>query len=513
VNDEHKIWTGDCSRSLSEVRDRAARLATALHSAGVREGSRVAVIMRNDTAFLEASLAIGRIGGVPVPLNWHWTGEDLRHALRNSRSRLIIVHTDLLDAAVAQTPDIPAIEVEESPAVRSAYRLSERRPTGRWPIFRELIDANEAWTRPPPAAAMAVIYTSGTTGLSKGVLRNPIGDEARMSIAQSMATLFQFRPGETTMAPAPLYHAAPNMHATFAMALSMNLHVLPRFDAELFLRTVEEHQVSTVQVVPTMLTRMLQLPEDVRRSYDLSSLTAVITAAAPCPHHVKEAIIEWLGPVVYEYYGGAEVGVLTKCDSAEAMQRPGTVGKPILDCGVKILDEDGGEKPSGQDGIVFGKPFTGWPDFTYIDDDSKRRQMDKDGYLTLGDIGQIDDDGYLYLSDRLNDMVISGGVNIYPAEIESCLLEMDEVADVAVFGIPDPDLGEALAAHVQLRPGAALTVGDVTNHVVSRLARYKSPRVVVFDAELPREDTGKLFKRRLKERYWTPVDAGERPAG
>ncbi|MGW3473217.1 AMP-binding protein [Saccharopolyspora sp. NPDC000995] len=498
---EPRIHSGGTSQSLETLRTRAARLASALNADGIGPGDRVAVVMRNDIAFVEVTLAVGLVGAAPVPINWHWTGDDLAHALADSRSRLAVVHTDLLPAVESSAPGLPIIEAEIPPGVRCAYGLAEQPSTGRWPTLSQRIDDHEPRTEPSPAAPMSVIYTSGTTGRAKGVLRDPVAVADRPTLLANIAKLWHLAPAETTLIPAPLYHSAPNVHATFAVALGMNLHIMPRFDAEEFLRLVQEHRVNSVQMVPTMFNRLLQLPEQVRRSYDLSSLKAIVHAAAPCPRHVKEAMIGWLGPIVHEYYGGAEVGAFTACDTAEALSRPGTVGRPILDADVRILGEDGTDKPVGEDGIVYGRCFTGWPDFTYIDDEPKRRRMERDGYLTLGDIGHLDDEGYLYLSDRLNDMVVSGGVNIYPAEVEACLLDLEGVADVAVFGIPDPDLGEVLAAHIQPIPGAILHPAEIRTYVGSRLARYKVPREVVLADELPREDTGKLFKRRLKQQY------------
>ena len=507
---EARIWTGDSSKPLTTLHDRASRLATALHQSEVGSGERVAIVMRNDTAFLEASLAIRRLGAAPVPVNWHWTGADLRHALTNSRSRLAIVHSDLVGGVCAQVPDLDIVEVEESPAVRAAYKLPAVGPSGKWPTLSELIEDYAPWDKPAPPETLAVIYTSGTTGLSKGVLRKPIPEADRPAYVQGAAEMYHLRPGETTVEPAPLYHAAPNAHASMAIALNMNVHVMPRFEAAAFLRLVQDHKVTTVQMVPTMFIRLLQLPEDVRRSYDVTSLRAVITAAAPCPPHVKEAMIDWFGPVIYEYYGSSEVGALTACNSTEALARPGTVGTAVLDSDIRILGEDGVEKPIGEDGIIYGRVHSSFPDFSYIDDDEKRRRMEKDGYLTLGDIGHLDQDGYLYLSDRLNDMVISGGVNIYPAEIEGCLHQLTGVADAAVFGIPDAAMGEALAAYIQPRPGATLTAEDVVDHISRHLARYKVPREIVFVGELPREDTGKLFKRLLKAPYWAKDDTSDK---
>jgi long-chain acyl-CoA synthetase len=259
-----------------------------------------------------------------------------------------------------------------------------------------------------------------------------------------------------------------------------------------------------VQLVPTMFTRLLALPDEVRFRYDLSSLKAVVHAAAPCPVPVKRAMIEWFGPIFHEYYGGSEGGGWTMHDSAEALAHPGTVGRPFLDGQIRILDEQLRAVPAGRTGMVYGHSPSGWPQFTYIGNAEGRRAIEADdGFFTIGDIGHVDDEGYLYLSDRAHDMVVAGGVNIYPAEIENSLHTLAGLADVAVFGIPDPDLGEAVAAHVELDPGAALTEDDVRNHVREHLAAYKVPKVVVFEDSLPREETGKLFKRRIRAAYWS----------
>jgi long-chain acyl-CoA synthetase len=309
-----------------------------------------------------------------------------------------------------------------------------------------------------------------------------------------------------TMVPAPLYHTAPNVHALGAVALGMDLTVLPRFDAEDFLRAVEANRIDHAQMVPTMFVRLLKLPDEVRKRYDLSSLKNVVHAAAPCPPDVKRAMIEWWGPIITEYYGGSETGIAVWCDSAEWLAHPGTVGKAVDGADIRILDEEGNILPIGQVGTVYIKPADNWPNFTYIGDDDKRRNMERDGYLTVGDVGRLDDDGFLYLSDRANDMVISGGVNIYPAEIEAALFGLEGVRDVAVFGIPDEEFGEALAAHIDADPAAGLTEDAVREFARQKLAGYKVPKVVVFDRNLPREDSGKLFKRKLREPYWAGRD-------
>jgi long-chain acyl-CoA synthetase len=276
---------------------------------------------------------------------------------------------------------------------------------------------------------------------------------------------------------------------------------MPRFDAEDFLRLVERRRVSVVQMVPTMFVRMLALPESVRSRYDLSSLRRVVHAAAPCPPDVKRAMIEWLGPIIDEYYGGTETGPVVFCTSEEWLEHPGTVGRPIRNASVKILDAGGNELPPGESGEVF-MWLDVWPNFTYENDPEKRRSIERDGLVSCGDIGYLDRDGFLHLNDRRSDMVISGGVNIYPAEIEACLMSLPGVRDCAVFGIPDDEFGEAIAAYVEPLDGHPLSAEDVRGHVRATLASYKTPRIVELTRDLPREDSGKIFKRRLREPYW-----------
>ncbi|WP_420750361.1 AMP-binding protein [Rhodococcus sp. O3] len=509
---EPRVWSGGRAQTVVEVKARAARLAAGLRASGVGPGDRFAIVMRNEIAFLEATLAAAPIGAVPVPVNWHWMGSDLAHLLRDSGAKAVIAHSDLIGAVVAQAPEgVVVIEAEVPAEVADAYGLGDVRATGRYDTLDGLIASNEPISVVTDQTPMGVIYTSGTTGLPKGVLRNRISVEDQAKVLKASMGLLGLRPGGKTLLPAPLYHAAPNNHALFAAALDMDITIMPKFDPVEFLRLVESRRIESVQMVPTMFTRLLRLPTEVRKSFDVSSLQVIVHAAAPCAPETKKAIIDWFGPIVREYYGGSEVGPFVMCDSAEALAHPGTVGKPRFGSDVRILDMFTGERlPAGTPGVIYGRSVEGWPDFTYIGNDAERREIEQDGYITVGDIGYVDDDGYLYLTDRVSDMVISGGVNIYPAEIEACLMRMDGVADVAVFGIPDDEFGESLAAHIELLPGAEATAGAVRDFVATHLARYKVPRVVVFDDDLPRDDSGKLFKRRLREQYRRPTASTER---
>jgi long-chain acyl-CoA synthetase len=253
-----------------------------------------------------------------------------------------------------------------------------------------------------------------------------------------------------------------------------------------------------------MYVRLLKLPEAVRQRFDLRSVSFVGSTGSPCPPEVKRAMIDWWGPVFTESYASSETGLITFCSAADALARPGTAGRALPDAEIKILDDSGNELPPGEIGTIYCRHLA-LPDFTYINNPTARNQIDRGGLAAVGDMGYLDDDGYLFVCDRRSDMVICGGVNIYPAEIEAMLMTLPGIADCAVFGIPDPEYGEVLAAHVQLQPGAALNGDDVRDFLRRQMATYKVPRVVEFSAALPREDSGKIFKRKLREPYWQGV--------
>jgi long-chain acyl-CoA synthetase len=352
-----------------------------------------------------------------------------------------------------------------------------------------------------------MLYSSGTTGQPKGIVR-PMPDQAPsagLPVMEFVKGMFGFREGMTYLSPAPLYHSAPQASVSATLRLGSTAVIMERFDPEQFLQLVERYHVTNSQMVPTMFSRLLKLPDDVKHEYDLSSLEKIVHAAAPCPIPIKQAMIEWWGPIIVEYYGATEAHGFTFCDSEQWLAHKGTVGKCILGK-LLILDEQGDECPTGTPGTVW---FQGATAFEYYNDPEKTadsRREDESGVMSsVGDVGYVDEEGYLYLTDRATYMIISGGVNIYPQEAENLLISHPKVMDAAVFGVPNDDLGEEVKAVVQVVDGVEAGPAlerELTAYCREHLAHYKCPRSVDFEAELPRLPTGKLYKRLLRDRYW-----------
>lgn len=346
-----------------------------------------------------------------------------------------------------------------------------------------------------------MFYTSGTTGVPKGVTRHPPTPQHVASMSQMLLDVFGIKPGARVLISAPLYHAAPASYAVLAALNNAELWIEPRFDAERTLRLIETHRISHIYMVPTMFVRLLALPVEVRSHFDLTSLRFVATAGSPFPPELKRHMIEWWGPVIHEAYAASELGYITQIDSNEALRKPGSAGRPLTGVTLKVLSDNGVELRPGEVGLLYARN-TSMPDFTYRKNDAARSSIEAHGLCTLGDMGYIDEDGFLFIVDRQSDMVISGGVNIYPAEIEAALITLSGVMDCAVFGIPDEEFGEAVAAVIQRAQGSEVTAQDVQTYLRERIADYKVPRRVIFSAELPRDENGKLYKRKLRESFW-----------
>jgi long-chain acyl-CoA synthetase len=478
-------------RPWPEFDDAVLRAAGGLERLGVGEGDVVCLLSRNDPAFLEALFGARRLGAYSCPVNWHFKADEAGWILRDSGAKVLVAQSDLLEQVRAGIPPGVAVVPADAPSWR-AWLAAQPRHAG-----------------PERTARYSMPYTSGTTGRPKGVRRiAPSPEEAARAarvLADNVRLVYGIEPGARALVSAPLYHSAPTVYATQVLLQGASFYLESRFDPERTLALIEKERLNRAYLVPTMFSRMLKLPEAVRRRYDLSSMEFVITTGSPCPPEVKRAMIDWWGPVIHESYAASELGLVTFIRAEEALRKPGSAGRAIPGVRLKILDEEGRELPPRQTGLVYARQ-DGYTDFTYNNNDEARRRLERDGLWTLGDMGWLDEDGYLTLSDRAVDMVISGGVNIYPAEIEAALITMPGVADCAVFGIPDAEFGESLAAAVQPQAdsiaGAALTADAIRAWLAGRIADYKVPRHVEFHDALPREDSGKLFKRRLRAPHW-----------
>ena len=503
------IVSGERRLAKAAFEERILAVATGLARLGAGPGQSVAILLRNDIAFLEASLAAQRIGAYAVPVNWHFHPEEVGYVLADCDAKVVVGHADLLAAAASHLPPSAAIvSVRVPPEVRSAYRIDgEVAPLAGFDDWDAMIARSEPYAGPPVPQTMSMIYTSGTTGHPKGVRRQPPTPEQQQGLDEQRRLVNGLEPGVRAMVPGPLYHSAPNSFALRAARIADMLVVLPRFEPEAFLAAIERHRITTLFMVPVMFVRLLKLPDAVRRRYDLSSLKFIMHAAAPCPPDVKRAMIDWWGPIVWEFYGATEIGAITIISAAEWLARPGSVGRATPGTSVKVLGDDGGELPRGDIGEVYARVGC-YPEFTYNKLPEKRAEVERHGLVTCGDMGYLDAEGYLFLCDRKRDMVISGGVNIYPAEIEAVGIGMAGVKDCAVFGVPDAEFGESLLMLVEPMDGHTLEPDAVRRHLAAHLASYKVPRQIEVRTGLPREDSGKIFKRRLREPYW--AQAGRR---
>ena len=466
---------------------RSNRLAHLLRAQGLKRLDHISIFMENTPQYIECCLAAERTGLYYTCINSFLTADEAAYILVNSESRLLITSEakrEVALAAMAQCPAIALCVVVDGP--------------GDGARVANLADAVAAFPATPvadEALGTAMLYSSGTTGRPKGVLR-PLPDEPPaqpLPMFSAIAGLWGFRPGMTYLSPAPLYHAAPHLGVNLTLRDGGTVVVMERFDGEAFLRLVEQYKVTHTQLVPTMFSRMLKLPEAIRARHDLSSLEIAIHAAAPCPPQVKEAMIEWWGPIIYEYYGMTEGMGFTACTTAEWLAHRGTVGRVLIG-ELHILDPEMNDLPPGEVGTVWFKLAY---DFEYFNDKPRTAAaLSPDGRMgTAGDVGYVDADGYLYMTDRASFMIISGGVNIYPQECEDLLISHPWVLDAAVFGVPNADLGEEVKAVVQLVDGVvagAEVAAELIAYCGQHLARQKVPRSIDFEAELPRLPTGKL---------------------
>ncbi len=479
--------------TFGEMEARANQLAHYFREHGLVEGDAVAILIENNEHMHTVMWAARRSGLYYVPINTHLTAAEAAYIVDNSAAKAIV----------------------GSEALRPVLEgLAEHLPNGLPAVLLTTGDL-DGWAKYPDAVADLpttpiadewdgdlLQYSSGTTGRPKGIKRDlPHLPPSETPGLMAALVSFWMNPEAIYLSPAPLYHTAPSVWSMQAQAGGITTVVLEKFDAEGALDAIQKYSVTHGQFVPVMFTRMLKLPEQVRTSYDVSSLQRVMHAAAPCPVEIKKQMIDWWGPIVDEYYASSEAIGATLISADEWLAHPGSVGKAMTGV-VHILDEDGNEVPAGQHGEIF---FEGGADFEYLNDSAKTASSrDSHGWKTVGDIGYLDEDGYLYLTDRRHHMIISGGVNIYPQEAENMLVIHPKVMDAAVFGIPDEEMGQTVKGVVQTVDPADATpefAEELLAWLRDQLSHYKCPRSISFEAQLPRTDTGKLYKQELIARY------------
>jgi long-chain acyl-CoA synthetase len=486
-------------QTFAELDAAANRLSRVLRSAGVEPGDHVAICMENHPRYLEVAWGCHYAGAVYTAASSRLTSHELAYIIDDCGAKVFITSSAQADQAAEVIPHTPGVEL----------RLMLDGTVDGYESYEDAVAAASAEALEGRVAGTDMLYSSGTTGMPKGV-EQPFRPEPLETAAGPVTLLLQFLFAVTSdsvyLSPAPLYHAAPLRFSMAAQALGASVVVMEHFDAEEFLQLIERHQVTHTQVVPTMFVRLLKLPPEARSRYDVSSLRYVIHAAAPCPVPVKEQMIGWLGPVIHEYYAGTEGNGFVYCNSEQWLAHPGTVGLPI-GCTVHIVGDDGEEVPAGESGTIF---FEGGLQFEYHNDPQKTAgSRHPKGWSTLGDVGYVDDDGFLYLTDRKAYMIISGGVNIYPQEAENLLVTHPKVVDVAVFGVPNDEFGEEVKAVVQPlempadTDEAAALERELIAFCRANLADVKCPRSIDFRPDLPRHPTGKLYKRHLKDEYWS----------
>ena len=498
---------GDFDRTLSPeaLEARAAKGASVLAAMGCEEDVPVALIMRNDLTQLEIMRSAARAGTILVALNWHGAAEEIEAICADSGAETVIIHRDLIENAAPALVGRQVVAVTPEPALRTAYGISDvaANAGADYPEWSALVTDSPAFEGSVLMRPL-MRYTSGSTGMPKGIRRQATGPRRDFTLALGRvgAEMMRFTPGSRFFTAAPVYHSAPSTLTSAALiSPGVSTFIAPKFDPLSFLETIETQRITHIYLVPTMMSRLLKLPKADRDRYDLSSVEFCISTGSPWPQDLKKAMIDWWGPVFWETYGASEIGFMTMASSADAIERPGTAGRMQMGGTLLILDSEGKELPPGEVGEIHARMDV-FGDFNYSNDPEGRQAAEKHGHISVGDLGWVDEDGYLFITDRKKDMIISGGANIFPAEIEAVLMRASFIRDVAVFGAPDAEFGERIVAAIEPSTGWTPDAQEVADFLEGRLARFKHPRVIDFHDALPREDSGKIFKARLREPYW-----------
>ncbi|HSI00108.1 MAG TPA: AMP-binding protein [Reyranella sp.] len=470
------------------------RIAQLFRRRGLKAGDHVALFLENNPRFFEICWGAQRSGLIYTAISSRLTAPEVEYIVDDCGATLFVTSVALADKAAELAGLMPGV----------TSRFVIGGAIAGYDSWENAVAAEPATPIADQTAGHDMLYSSGTTGRPKGVLPviEPQPIDADNPLLQITRGLYRMDEQTVYLSPAPLYHAAPLRFNMTVMKLGGTSVIMEHFDAEEFLRLVPKYRITHTQLVPTMFVRFLKLPDEVRLKYDVSSLRCAIHAAAPCPIPVKEAMIAWWGPIIWEYYGGTEGNGLTMCNSAEWLAHKGTVGRAVVGQ-LRICDDAGNEVPPGEPGTVY---FAGGREFAYHNDPQKTAESrNAHGWTTLGDVGYVDADGFLHLTDRKAFMIISGGVNIYPQEAENLLINHAKVMDCAVFGVPNDDFGEEVKAVVQPRDmsdAGPQLAEELLAYCRQHLSTIKCPRTIDFEAELPRHPTGKLYKRLLRDRYW-----------
>jgi len=491
----HSLWAelrGDqiavfdplATHTFRKINQQANRVVRLLRERGLEEGEAVALLCSNRGEWVEVLSACLRGGYRLTPVNWHLAADEIEYIINDCDAKALFAETRYASGLAADAPQVTLkVAIGGEAEGFEAYEELLRQFDGS-----DILD-------PKPGSTM--LYTSGTTGRPKGVYRrNPMLGPAPMNLAE---------PDDVQLCVGPAYHAAPlAFDVRSSMVMGIPLVFLDRWDSEGVLKTIEKHKVTRAHLVPIMFQRLLNLPEDVRKKYDVSSLRYIIHGAAPCPPEVKKAMIEWVGPIINEYYAGSEGGAGFIVTSEEWLKKPGTVGKLPDPAALKILDDEGHEVKQGESGTLYFRVSPIAP-FEYYKDAAKTAAAHRGDYFTLGDVGYLDEDGYLFLTGRTAECIISGGVNIYPQEIDNELIKHPAVEDSCTIGVPNEEWGEEVKSVLTLNPGYAPSedlAKDIQAFARSRLAGFKVPRSVEFVDELPRSPAGKIQRKKVREPYW-----------